>query len=324
MDVEALLQPVSDDAPGGEDLYGDPQRTEIELAFEPDAEEVDWRRIVSLIEDQAGRTKDVWLGIYLARAGVKMGRLDTALAGTEFLAGMFERYWDTMHPALDDLGFQGRKGPCESLTRIGEFIGPLRRTTLITHPRLGSYTGEDLQRFDEEGDAADGFGMFRAAVAETDEADIQAALASLDAMRAAVKRADAVLVAQADGDTGTDFTPTYDAIDAIRRALAPYAGSDADEASELAEGEVDAGGAGGGQRIAGRVESRDDVIRAIDAIADYYQRREPASPIPVALRRIRGWVTMDFMAILKDISPDGMSQAETVLLARKEEEDSGY
>lgn len=323
MDVEALLQPVSDDAPAGEDLYGDPHRTEIELAFEPDAADVDWRRIVSLIEDQSGRTKDVWLGIYLARAGAKMGRLDFALAGTEFLAGMFERYWETMHPALDDLGFQGRKGPCESLTRIGEFIGPLRRTTLIAHPRLGSYTGEDLQRFDEEGDGADGFGMFRAAVAETDVADIQAALASLDAMRAALARTDAVLMAQADGDTGTDFTPTYDAIDAIRRALLPYAGQA--EAEAGADAEIAEGGAGGGGgRLSGRVDSRDDVIRAIDAIADYYQRREPASPIPVALRRIRGWVTMDFMAILKDISPDGMSQAETVLLARKEEEDSGY
>lgn len=323
MDVETLLAPVSDEAPGGEDLYGDPERTEIELAFEPEAEEVDWRRVVALIEAQAGRTKDVWLAIYLARAGARMGRLDIALAGTEFLAGMFERFWETMFPALDDLGFQGRKGPCESLTRIGEFIGPLRRTTLIAHPRLGTYTGEDLQRFDEEGDAADGFGMFRAAIAETDVGDIQLALASLDAMRTAIQRADAVLVAQADGDTGTDFTPTYQAIDAIRRALAPYAGTA--EAGAPAAAEVGAGGdSGGGQRLSGRVDSRDDVIRAIDAIAEYYQRREPASPIPVALRRIRGWVTMDFMAILKDISPDGMSQAEAVLLARKEEEDSGY
>lgn len=219
MDVESLLRPVSDDVPTGEDLYGDPERTQIELAFEGDADEVDWREIVRLIEQQATRTKDVWLGVYLARAGVRLGRLDIAVGGMQFLAGMFVRYWGTMHPALDELGFQGRKGPCESLIRIGEFLGPLRRVTLVSHPRLGSYSGEDLQRFDQEGSSADGYGMFRAAINEVPAEELQQTVAQLEAMRDALSQIDRVLVENAEGDTGTDFAAAYAAVDSIRTAL---------------------------------------------------------------------------------------------------------
>lgn len=324
MDVEALLAPVSDDEPAGADLYGDPERTEIELAFEPDAE-VDWRHIVQLIEAQAGRTKDVWLGVYLARAGARMGRLDVVTGGCEFLAGLFEHYWEMMHPTLDELGFQGRKGPCESLTRIGEFLGPLRRVVLFSHPRLGSYTGDDLRRFADEGAAADGYGMFRAAVEETEPATFEEVLDQLDRMEGALRLVDAVLVAEADGDTGTDFTPTYEVVGGIRKALRPFVTgaqdpSTSDEPDDAAD-DAPVASRGGEGRIGGRVESRADVGRAFDAVIDYYRRAEPSSPVPVALARLRAWVDMDFMEILKDIAPNSVDDAASVLLRRPSEDE---
>lgn len=319
MKVEALLAPVPGDDPAGLDLADDPVRQEIELAFEDEASTVDWRRVVSLIEDQSARTKDVWLAVYLARAGALNGKLDVVVTGTQMLAGLFEAYWDTLHPKLADYGFQGRKGPCESLARIGPFLGPLRRIPLIEHPRLGTYSGADLQRFEQEGDTAEGFGMFRHAVRETEPETLQGAIDALDAVREALRRVDAVLTERAEGDTGTDFKPAYEAIEGIRRALAPYAGLTpaADEAAPAepdAMAEVQAGPA-----LSGRVNSREDVVKAIDAIAEYYQKREPGSPVPVALRRVRSWVTMDFMSIIKDIAPNSVSEAGTVLLQRQEE-----
>lgn len=332
MDVEALLAPVSDDSPAGEDLSYDSERQVIESAFESTAEEdgVDLRETLRLIEAQSARTKDVWLAIYLTRAGTKLGRLDVALAGTQMLAGLFERYWDVVHPTLDEYGFQGRKGPCESLTRIGEFLGPLRRTILVEHPRLGRYSAEDFERFATEGDSADGYGMFRAAMDDTPTETVATAIDQLDQMRDAIRRADAVLTENAEGDTATNFQTTYEAIDTIRRALAPYAGLApepvaSDEASDDGPVEAFDGGSGGsGPRIAGRVDSREDVLKALDAIADYYLRREPASPVPVALRRTRAWVTMDFMTIMEDIVPNGIGEARTVLLSREEQNSSGY
>ena len=328
MTLDDLLAPVSIDLPAGADLAYDGERQEIEGAFEQASQggvDIDWRDTVRLIEDQSRRTKDIWLAVYLARAGARLGRLETVETGCAMLAGLFGRYWTEVHPTIEEYGLQGRKGPCESLTRIGEFLGPLRRTVLVEHSRLGSFTGEDFERFADQGDAAEGYGLFRAVLNDTPVETLAAAVTRLDAIRDAIRAADTVLTEQAAavGDTGTNFSPTYEAIETIRGAIAPHAGRDVEPAeATAADGAVapDAPARGG---TPGRVESRDDVVRAIDAIADYYQRREPSSPVPVALRRVRGWVAMDFMAILRDIAPNSLNDVGTVLLARPEEPQGG-
>ena len=323
MRVQDLLAPVSDESPAGDDLYDHPERQQIEQAFEEDAASVDWRGVVSMIEAQSQQTKDIWLAIYLARAGAKMGRLETVVTGCEMLAGLVEAYWEDLHPSLAEYGFQGRKGPCESLTRIGTFLGPLKRIVLIDHPRLGTYTAEDLERFEREGDEAEGFGMFRHAVGETSQEVLVESVRAIEAAKAAIARVDTVLMAKAVDDTGTDFKPTYQAFDSIRRSLASYVAEPDTSADEPQESPDTGAGAARGNGT-GRIESREDVARALDAIADYYARKEPTSPIPVALRRVRGWIDMDFMAILRDIAPGSVSEAGSVLLARTEDESSAY
>ncbi|WP_315759961.1 ImpA family type VI secretion system protein [Sphingomonas sp. Y38-1Y] len=342
MDVEQLLAPVSADDRVGPDLAYDNDRQLIEAAFDQAAEGgdaaegVDWRDTLRRSEAQLARTKDLWLASYIVRAGARLGDLNAVRDGTRVMAGLFEGYWDDVHPQLDEYGFPGRKAPCESLTRIGEFLGPLRRTVLIEHPRLGRYTGEDIERFAVEGDAAEGYGMFRRAVEELDTAVIAEAVDALDQIRESIRAADRVLTEHAGSDdTGTNFQPTYDAIEALRRAILPYAGVLADPVAaseESADWYADIGDdwstptpsaaePSGGGKAGGRVDNRDDVIRSIDAIIDYYSRRESSSPIPVALRRIRAWVPMDFLELMKDIAPSGESEASIVL---KQREDSGW
>jgi type VI secretion system ImpA family protein len=332
MSLDSLLEPVSDGAPSGPDLSYDAERQAIEQAFETQGyssevgEDVDWRETLKLIEAQSLRTKDVWLAVYMARAGTRIGSLETIETGCALLAGLFERYWDSVHPTLEDYGLQGRKGACESLTRIAEFLRPLQQTVLIEHPRLGSYSGDDFARFARDGESADGFGMFRAAMADTSLEALQQVVSRLEAIEAALRRADAILGGHAveAGELGTNFAPTFHALAAIRRAILPYMGASVspeagdDEAGHGDDSEPTSGVA----RAPGRIDSREDVMRALDAIGDYYQRREPSSPIPIALRRIRGWIAMDFMAILKDIAPNSVSDVGAVLLARVD--DSGY
>ena len=149
--------------------------------------------------------------------------------------------------------------------------------------------------------------MFRAALAETPEETLTEIIARLEAIAAAIKRADAVLTANADGDTGANFKPTYDLISQMKAAVQSFTSTPAAPSRRNRAGGrhgADAGAGGGGPRIAGRVETREDVIKALDAIADYYRRREPSSPVPAALQECREWVTLDFLALLEDIAPE--------------------
>ena len=332
IDIEALTAALSEDNPSGPDLSYDAERQEIEEAFDrsgsDDAEtasDTDWRAIIRKITSQAELTRDLWLPIYLMRAGANIGSLETVDDGAQLLAGLFEQQWPTVHPQLDDYGFQGRKGPCESLTRISEFLAPLRRVVLLEHSRLGSYSGADFERFRTNGDSESGYGMFRALLAETDDEALGEIVARLDGIADAIRRADAVLVVNAGSDTGTNFQPTYDALGEMKRAVASFMrtaspsaeGSDAEGGGDYGNADDDSGGGGS---IGGRVNSRADVVRALDAITDYYSRKEPGSPVPLALRRARDWVNLDFLTVLEDIAPNSLDEARRVLVSGRNNE----
>jgi type VI secretion system protein ImpA len=58
----------------------------------------------------------------------------------------------------------------------------------------------------------------------------------------------------------------------------------------------------------GTINSRDDVISALERINQYYRKNEPSSPIPLLLDRAKRLVKMDFYEIVQDLAPNGMSQ----------------
>jgi type VI secretion system ImpA family protein len=321
-ELDDLLKPVSPDTVAGPDLAYDPKRQEIEAAFEAgkladrgEGETPDWPAIIRSIKEQSKLTKDASLAVYLARAGARSQRLSDVALGCAFLAAMFETWWDQVHPGLQEYGYQGRKGACESLASFGDFLLPLRRVVLVAHPRLGQFTAEQIEAFANQGDAAENVGMFRAAIAEIDAAELLATVNVLDDIRKSILRVDAVLMAKAEGDTATNFTPTYEALDSIRKALVAVTGVGATP-PQPADQTDGAGAAASPAPPRGSVESRADVVRALETIIDYYSKHEPGSPIPLVLERAKGWVNMDFLSILNDINPAGAEEAKKVLAKR--------
>ncbi len=331
LNVEALLAPVSEDQPVGEDLSYDPERHQIEQAFETgdfgsEASEgdIDWRGTIRLIEQQLGRTKDVWLPTYLCRAGARSGSLETVEVGAQVLAGLFEQYWDTVHPQLEELGLPGRKSPCDSLASRKDFLGPLERVVLVAHQRLGAFTGADFERFRANAEAEEGYGLFRAAIEELGDAALIEAIGRIDRIEDGLKRADKVFTLAAGGEPSPNYAATYAALTGLRQALQafllqPQVASDA--GVEDADPQVGAapGSAPPPQRVSGVVDSREDVARALDAIAEYYRRREPSHPVQLLLQRAKTWISLDFMDLLKEIAPDSVSQATQLLNKRSSE-----
>jgi type VI secretion system protein ImpA len=337
IDPDSLATPVSEEAPAGPDLSYEASRQEIESAFERSIsavddegaeDEIDWRHTIAMIEEEAAQTRDLWLAVYLMRAGARNGRLDTVEEGARLLAALCENLWDTVHPQLEDYGFQGRKGPCESLTRIGEFLNPLRRVVLIEHPRLGRYSGADFDRFRENGGAEDGYGLFQALLEETGDEPLQEVVDRLSGVADSIRRADSVMTANADGDTSTNFQPTYEAIELLRKSVAAFMRTPSEDGAGEADGAAGGGGGvgAGGAAFSGGITSRADVLRAIDAITEYYRQREPGSPVPFALRRARDWVSLDFLQVLEDIAPNSLDEAKRVLVNGRETNsyDSSY
>ena len=81
--------------------------------------------------------------------------------------------------------------------------------------------------------------------------------------------------------------------------------------------QIHAGGSGEAARFA-PVRSRGEVILLLDLVCEYYERYEPSSPLPMLLQRARGLVDKNFLEILRDLAPDGLTQAQTIVGSRDE------
>ncbi|ORE28597.1 hypothetical protein BKN46_17785 [Pseudomonas aeruginosa] len=73
-----------------------------------------------------------------------------------------------------------------------------------------------------------------------------------------------------------------------------------------------AAGAAPAPRASGEIANREDVLRQLDRLLEYYVRHEPSSPVPVLLKRAKTLVTADFAEIVRNLIPDGISQFETL------------
>ena len=73
-------------------------------------------------------------------------------------------------------------------------------------------------------------------------------------------------------------------------------------------------------RVDGEIRTRDDVVRTLERLCDYFRKHEPSSPVPLLLQRAKSLVAKDFLAILRELTPDGVAQAEVIVGVEKKEE----
>lgn len=324
--IDRFLEPVSAADPSGPDRTGEFERSAIDTVFDSGfsddsgISDTNWKDVLSGIEGELATSKDLWLPIYMMRAGVNCGRLDVVETGGELLAALSDRFWDTVHPQLSEYGLQARITPCNSLADYGRFLLPLRRMVLISHARLGSYTADDFERFAQNAEAETGFGMFKAAMNDIGVGEPALLVEQLTNIRSALARTDATFALHSDGN-GPNFQKTYEVLDQIIRAVSQYSGNSTDGPPDADKPKKTLGIEPSAQRAGGAIESRDDVLRAIDAIADYYRRKEPSSPLPVILKRARHWVNLDFLGILEDINPASIEEVKRVLVFQEKESD---
>jgi type VI secretion system protein ImpA len=60
------------------------------------------------------------------------------------------------------------------------------------------------------------------------------------------------------------------------------------------------------------ITSRQEVITMLEKICSYYERNEPASPVPLLLKRAIGLVDKNFLEIMEDLLPDSVSQVKNL------------
>ncbi|MEM6973768.1 MAG: type VI secretion system protein TssA [Pseudomonadota bacterium] len=343
-DVDALLRPISDDEPSGPDMEYESEFTALFLAAQPGAEqemgdsvieatEPDWAEVSRQCGEILKRTHDLRVGVVMAQAVLKREGWTAFAEATRYLKGLIDERWETCHPQLDaedDNDPTMRANAMRNLCDNDGLLKALHRQPLTESRMFGRMALRDLEV--ASGDAAQPKDMEKApdmtevAAAFTDTGnekvtEIRDATAQArDHLKEIAKTFDAQI-----GGLSPDLAPivtmmTQIASEVDRYCETPSAGEAEDEtAGDAAAAGDDGVGAGAGVGSGGRaatvavaapgtISSREDVDRALGKIIDYYNKNEPSSPLPMILARARRLVTADFMTIMQDLAPAGVSE----------------
>ncbi|KAA0070913.1 type VI secretion system protein TssA [Rhodanobacter sp. T12-5] len=333
--LESLLAPIGDDAPSGDDLEYDPEFLALERAAAPKAERAvgdnvkaaedpDWDKVIELAEAVLGRSKDLRAAVHLTTAWMRTSGMPGWNAGLGLIRGLLEHFWDTVHPQLDAEDDNDPTMRVNSVVPLGDMQGVLRyfRTTpFVQSPRMGRFDLRDLRIANGTLKVAQTEGTPDATITEIEACCMDCAESELIAVTAAIgeslehaKAIDALFNDRV-GTAGPDFKNLLSDIYELKKFLEPQLARRIPPEGS-AEGEDGAGeGAGdGGVRAAnnGAIAGPQDVMRRLDELCDYYTRCEPSSPVPLLLRRAQRLVGMDFMDLLKDLAPGGISELRVV------------
>jgi type VI secretion system protein ImpA len=346
IDLEPLLADISPDTPSGLDLEYDPDFSRMEKAAQgtPDQEfgdtkiegaPADWDEVRDAALSILQRSKDLRAATYLAEAELSRVGIVGFRDVLRIISTYVERYWETVYPQLDaddDDDPTIRINALAGLCKMGGLIRQLRVTPILKSRSVGRFSWTDCAM--AKGEIPIPAGMespptqkqVDAAVMSADPIDFADTVQAVDdSLQFAV-----AIEAGFSDRLGPAIGPN---LEALRKELKAI--SRLQKAWVLMRKEADGSDSSGGSEAASDssvsghsqaqspgipmakgpfvITRREDVIEGLDKIIKWLERNEPSSPLPMLLKRAKRLSTMSFLDILRDLSPDGVSQAEVIV-----------
>jgi len=342
IDVDALLTPVSADMPAGDDLEYDPAFLEVMRLANgtPErvmgdtvvpAEEPDWQKLQTACADLLLRSKDLRIGLLLLRALLHRNSLPGLHAGMQLLAGLVDRYWDNLYPALDTSDDNDPTERINVLSTLADptiVITPLRDAPLLRSPTFGTLALRDIELAEGKTRPAPGvtpldIASVHAAFMDCDLQELESYASAAASAAGQVRALSTSLGNHVQAVACPDFDSLLALLSTIEATLQVRLNERrpqdaAPDAESGAHAPSDASGHLGNEKMAApntdpmRIASRDDVVRVLDALCAYYNRSEPSSPVPLLLKRARRLVKMDFLAIMSDLAPEALDKITAI------------
>ncbi|MEY4922121.1 MAG: type secretion system protein TssA [Pseudomonadota bacterium] len=332
-DISALLNERDPLIRSGPNLEYDPQFVELELLSQGKPEvqygetitiavPPDWKRIKELSLKLLERSHDLRLSMLLLQANLNLHAIIGMADGLQLAEQLLTKYWDSVHPQLDPEDGLDPTLRINSLAILADSNGiphDLKDVTLIMLPALGPLTVRVLDAASSQSSSADGhediaLSSLAAALVDVDKTALIRTTEALHRAHSSIETIEQFLINQVGSVQALNLEPLRRMIKRAYDFFADYGlpvthenlnetGTDSDEALGPATASVVRA-----TTISNEIASRDDVLRMLDKILKYYQQFEPSSPVPLLLGRAKNLVSKNFMEIMDDLAPDGVSQ----------------
>jgi type VI secretion system protein ImpA len=294
----------------------------------PEVQSVEWDTILELAPQLLTTGgKDLEVVAWLIEALVRVNGFAGLRDGCLLTQGMVDRYWDTFYSLQDEEGMLTRLAPIAGLNGVegeGTLIQPLRKVPITVGDEFGPYSVYHFEqanalaqipdaaaRAKREAAGAVSLEKFKKAVAAGGGAfyvnlleDLDGASKAFDAMTKAfdAKAGDATPPSSNIHDllaTITDTTRSISKELVARMVTAPSVKAE----PQAADGEAPAK-ANGTALSNGAPHDREDALRHLLTVADYFRQSEPHSPISVQLEEVVRRARLPFSELLAELVPD--------------------
>ena len=321
---QSLLQPTGEANPCGESLEDTPLLASFDAlrlfgqstALDPVP---DWGAIKAASVETLSKSKDFRVLAHLAAAVIRTDGLTSFLEVLPITAYWLENFWDSVYPLIDEDAVLRRN----ALNCFGDrvaVVDGLRRAALVARAQLGSVSVRDLDISSGQTTTAEvdyrklDEVQIKAAFAATDIGKLAALLAGIERAMGAVRRVEAAMVAHAGIESAPELEPLNAYLVRAQRALREHIAAHPDAGgvapSVSLENPADTSASPRTATPLGSIGSREDAIRALEAVAAFFRKSEPSSPIPLFIDRAKRLVAKDFLEVLADIAPDAVTQAK--------------
>lgn len=349
IDIDKLLADISPDEPCGPDLEydaefialmqdaeGKPAKYTPDGQLVEDGEDPNWRDIRNRCVAMFDRTLDLRVTMVLINALMCDAGLPGLRDGLELLKAMLERHWDHFHPQLDP---EDGNDPMMRMNVVAALAAPigadgdprrfqqrLREIPLAESRQLGRFSLRDMLIAAGELSPLKGMdtipneGLIDGAFKDTDgDALLETGRAAETCVELS-KTIDQWITNKVGASNACNLSPWQLMVTELRKRLAPRvearfpgeAVKDVAEEAAQGGGQPSAGGGGAQAPLAGVISTRDDVLRALNKVLEYYARHEPSSPVPILIRRAQKLVPMGFIDIVRDLSPAALDQIRVI------------
>lgn len=303
---------------------------------------LDWAKLLDQAEALAEAGRDLRLLVVAARLLTNLRGPAGLAEGLALLAGALEDWWDQLHPALRD-GQPPREAALRRINALYQIenadegiLGDLEFNTVLAPRGLPVVSGGDLAAgtVTQSMLVAEGATGLSAAEQTTRAAAHEARVARVLTACRATRDLDADAVAGMQ----TGLADARQALTRLETALAARLGEtpplrfaalgrmlDRMAATLASPGAQFAAGPDGAAAPAtvtaaptpaaslpAQLATRAEVGTCLDLIIDFYERNEPASPLPHLARRMQKMVPMNFLQLVEELAPGGMKEFRNI------------
>ena len=336
--VDELLEELSPEAACGNDLEYDPQFLAFEIAAKgkPEVQYGDtitpatapeWKIVLTLALELLARSRDLRLAVPMTRALLHLQGFSGMAIGLRLVEQLLVQRWETVHPQLDPDDDNDPTARINTLATLAEGTAVLKEikdAALIDSRVQGRHCLRDIDLATGEQAVAEGvekpsLALIDGAFTDIDLGELQELHQALTSCCDSVTGIETTLTEKVGAAQALNLTPLYKTIDRARRYVgeklaARGVGSTPQDADDTAHdsaslaGDVQADGTTVVRVVRDEIGNREDVLRALDKICNYYSQYEPSSPVPLLLQRAQRLVDKNFIELLEDLAPEGLNQ----------------